>query len=132
MNIEVRKNTPIVRFMLQNRFWTFFEQEFLLDTWFTWYALFHNSNKELLKQVRKTKEATESKIELMLWNWETVPMVEWKTIFNINEKLESVEFVIIWDEDSDVTLPVVWISFLRLFKLELSMSFKTWTHKLSF
>ena len=66
MNIEIRKNTPIVRFTLQSRFWNYFEQELLLDTWFTWYVLFHNSNTELLKTIRKTKEATESRIELML------------------------------------------------------------------
>ena len=59
-------------------------------------------------------------------------MAEWKTVFKINDKLESVEFVIIWDENSYVKLPVIWMSFLDLFKSELSMNFKKRNFDLTF
>ena len=118
--------------MLQSKFWTYFEQEFILDTWFTWFALFHNSNEELIDKMRKLGDFTDSNWKIIIWNWEEVPFIEWKTIFNINNYIENVEFVILKDKDTKIKLPVIWMQFLEFFKSELNMSFKKWTHKLTF
>ncbi len=132
MNIEIRKHTPIVKLLLQSKFWTYFEQEFIVDTWFTWYVLFHNSNEDLLAKIRKLWDFTDSKWKILIWNWEEVSIIEWRTIFNINNYVENVEFVIIKDVDTKIKFPVIWMQFLEFFKSELNLSFKKWTFNLIF
>ena len=132
MMFIIKNKTPIVKLVLENKFGLFFEQEFLIDTWFTWFVIFYWSNDELLSKIRKTFPISKSKIDIKLWDWKRVHTLEWKTRFKINSEIDEVSFNIIDDKGRLWDFPVVWISFLDFFMTNLNFDFSKNIFSISF
>lgn len=132
MMFIIRNKTPIVKLVIENKFGLFFEQEFLIDTWFTWFVILYWSNDHLLSTIRKVSPIVKSNIQIQLWDWKCVHTLTWKTRFRINNEIDKVSFNIIDDKWRLWDLPVVWISFLEFFMANMSFNFLKKEYKIQF